>query len=273
MNRKKVFITAFISIWLTVLLPFTCLAQDFPEKPYPPRLVNDFAHMFSAREVNALEQKLVAFNDSSTTQIAVVTIKSLNGYAISDYAPRLAEKWGIGQKGKNNGVLVLIKPQTANEKGEVFIATGYGLEGIIPDLTASEIVDNEILPAFRNGDYYGGVDKATNTLMALARREFTPDQYHERHASSGKGKPGIFFIILIVFLIIIFSKRGGGRGGNRRITSRSDLPFWLLMSMMGSGRSRGGWGGSSGGGFGGGGGGFGGFGGGGFGGGGAGGSW
>lgn len=271
MNKPGRILTAALLAFITMM---PCFAQDFPEKPNPPRLVNDFAHMFSAQEVNALEQKLVAFNDSSTTQIAVVTITSLNGYAISDYAPRLAEKWGIGQKGKNNGVLVLIKPKTASERGDVFIATGYGLEGSIPDLTASEIVDNEVLPAFRNNDYFGGIDKATNTIMALARKEFTPDQYHQRYAasSSKKDKPGIFFIILIIFLFIMFSRRGGRGGKNGRITSRSDLPFWMLMGMLGGGRSsHGNWGG--GGGFGGGGGGFGGFGGGGFGGGGAGGSW
>lgn len=277
MRQRKFELLSFILLlWLTIVN--NAIAQNFPPRPVPPRLVNDFAGMLTAQEVTSLERKLVAFNDSSSTQIAVVTLKSLDGYAISDYAPRLAEKWGIGQKGLNNGLLILIKPQAGSEKGEVQIATGYGMEGVIPDLTASEIVDNEILPAFRKGDYYGGIDKATNTIMSLARGEYTADQYNKRvkgASSPGKNKPGIFFVILIIFLVMIFSRRGGGGGRNRRITSRSDLPFWLLMSMLGSGKSHhGSWGGfSGGGGFGGGGGGFGGFGGGSFGGGGAGGSW
>ncbi len=98
-----------------------------------------------------LEQKLVAFNDSTSTQIAIVIVPTLGGYDKADYAQTLAEKWGIGQKRTNNGVLILIKPKTPGSKGEVQIATGYGLEGAIPDITCAEIIDREILPAFRNG--------------------------------------------------------------------------------------------------------------------------
>lgn len=248
-------------------------AQDIPDKPVPPRLVNDFAEMLSSREVNALEQKLVAYNDSTSTQIAIVTVKSLEGYDRADFAQRLAEKWGIGQRGKDNGALILVKPKTSGSAGQVYIAIGYGLEGVSPDLLAAQIIDREILPAFRNGDIYGGLDKASNTLMSLARDEFAPAEYVQKKSSKKEG-PGAFVVILIVLLIILFSRRsGGGRGRGRRITSGNDLPMWLLMSMLGSGgRShRGSWGGFSGGG--GGGGGFGGFGGGSFGGGGAGGSW
>lgn len=270
MSRKYIYLP--VTVLLIILSAFPVQAQDIPDKPVPQRLVNDFAGMLSKQEVNALEKKLVAFNDSTSTQIAVVTVPTLDGYDIADYAQRLAEKWGIGQKGRDNGVLVLVKPKTNDSNGEVFIAQGYGLEGAIPDIIAGQIIDNEIVPAFRNGDYYGGLDRATSTLMSLARGEFTAEEYGQRAQGGAKKKsPGIFVIILIIILISIFS-RGGGRGGrNRRITSGSDLPFWLLMSMLGSGgRShRGSWGGFSGGG----GGGFGGFGGGSFGGGGARGSW
>lgn len=250
-------------------------AQDIPEKPNPPKLVNDFAGMLDRGEVSRLEQKLVSFNDSTSTQISIVIVPTLDGYAPGDYAQRLGEKWGIGQKGTNNGVLVLVKPKTNDSRGEVFIAPGYGLEGVLPDITAATIVDNEILPAFRNGDYYGGLDKATSTIMSLARGEYTADEYGKKaEGGSKKGGPGLFGLIFIVFVIIMIAR--GGRGGRSgRITS-GGLPFWLLMGMLGSGHSshRGSWGGfSGGGGFGGGGGGFGGFGGGSFGGGGAGGSW
>jgi uncharacterized protein len=266
------------SLYLLTLSVLFCItsvtrvfSQDIPDRPNPPRLVNDFARMLKAEEVNMLEQKLVAFSDSTSTQIAIVIVPSLGGYDKADYAQRLGEKWGVGQKGRNNGVLILIKPKTADSRGEVQISTGYGVEGPIPDLTCAEIVDREILPAFRNGDYYGGLNNATNTLISLAKREFSAADYsHRAKKSAGKNIP-FGLIIFIVFIIIAMASRGSGGSNNKHI-STGGLPFWMLMGMMNSGRGSGGsWGGFSGGG--GGGGGFGGFGGGSFGGGGAGGSW
>ena len=264
-----------IAVLILMTGTMAIFSQDIPEKPNPPRLVNDFAGLLNANEISALEQKLVAFSDSTSTQIAIVIVRDLGGYDKADYAQRLGEKWGIGQKGKNNGVLILVKTKTADSKGEVFITAGYGLEGAIPDLTCEEIVDNEVLPAFRQDEYYRGLDKATSTLMALARGEFTADQYGKRvNKVAGKAAPaGIFVIIFIIIMIL----RNSGRSNHNNI-SRSGLPFWMLLGLMNSGRDshNGSWGGfSGGGGFGGGGGGggFGGFGGGGFGGGGAGGSW
>jgi uncharacterized protein len=249
-------------------------SQDIPDKLNPPRLVNDFAGFLSSQEVTDLEQKLVSFNDSTSTQIAIVIVKDLKGYDKADYAQRLAEKWGIGQKGLNNGVLILVKPKTPDSRGEVQIVQGYGLEGAIPDITCGQIVDNDILPAFRQGNYYSGLDKATTTIMALARGEYTADQYGKniKKIPAKTAPVGIFIIIIIIIMIL----RNSGRSNHNNI-SRSGLPFWLLLGMMNSGRNshNGSWGGfSGGGGFGGGGGGgFGGFGGGSFGGGGAGGSW
>lgn len=273
MFRNKYFLTAVIVFLLA--LPFSLYAQDIPDRPSPPRLVNDFAGMLSTGEVNQLERKLVAFNDSTSNQITIVIVPSLNGYAPGDYAQRVGEKWGVGQKGFDNGVVILVKPKTASSRGEVFIAQGYGLEGAIPDLTCATIVDNEILPAFRNGKYYEGLDRATSVLMALARGEFSYADYGPSRKQKGQDKmPGWVVIFIIIVFVLLFSGRGRGRGGhNRRITT-GGLPLWMLMSMMGGGggshRGGGGFGGFGGGG---GGGGFGGFGGGGFGGGGAGGSW
>jgi len=258
---------------LTIFSVNNLSAQRIPERPNPPRLVNDFASMLTPQEINALERKLVAFNDSTTTQIAIVTIPTLDGTDISDYAQQLAEKWGIGQKGRDNGVLILIKPKTADSKGFVKIAPGYGLEGALPDITCGEIVDYEILPAFRNGDIYGGLSNATNIIMSLVRGEFTAADYGKKgRKSEEKGIPIGPILIGIVIVISIISRGSSGR--NNKNISSGGLPFWLLMGMMGSGRGHGGsWGGFSGGSGGGGGGGFGGFGGGSFGGGGASGSW
>jgi uncharacterized protein len=265
----------YLSILTLLLLLFSLsvtriFSQDIPDKPVPPRLVNDFAGMLKAEDVNILERKLDSFNDSTSTQIAIVTVPTLNGYDKADYAQRLAEKWGIGQKGLNNGVLILVKPKTSDSKGEVQIAPGYGLEGVIPDITCAEIVDYQILPAFRTGDYFTGLNDATTTLMSLARGEFSAADFGKMVKKNKNDGTGLIFVIILVIVIFLIS-RGSGGSNNKHI-STGGLPFWLLMGMMGSGRGQGGsWGGFSGGG--GGGGGFGGFGGGSFGGGGAGGSW
>jgi uncharacterized protein len=271
MMIKKCLYLLTLSVLFCTISVDRVFSQNIPERPNPPRLVNDFAGLLKTEEVNMLEQKLVLFNDSTSNQIAIVIVRSLEGYDKADFAQRLAEKWGIGQKGKNNGVLILVKPKTADSNGQVQIAPGYGLEGVIPDITCGEIVDREILPAFRNGDYYGGLNKATSTLMSLAKREFSASEYGQRAGrSTGKHIP-FGLVIFIVFIIIAMISRGSGGSNNRHI-STGGLPFWMLLGMMNSGRgSSGSWGGFSGGG--GGGGGFGGFGGGSFGGGGAGGSW
>ncbi len=249
-------------------LSLSLSAQTLLPRPEPPRLVNDYAGVLSSSEVQSLENKLVAFNDSTSNQIAVVIVNDLQGYDKSEFAYKVAKDWGVGQSDFDNGLLVLVKTKTDESLGQIFIATGYGLEGAIPDIACAEIIDREMLPRFRQNDYYGGLDAGTDVLMALASGEYNYDTY------AGKGSsgsfPAIIFIIIIIAVIIMAS---AGNSNNKHIkkSGTSNLPLWLLMSMMGGGKSHSGsWGGFSGGS---GGGGFGGFGGGGFGGGGAGGSW
>jgi len=270
MIKKSYYIFALLVLFCTLHYN-RAFSQNIPERPNPPRLVNDYAGMLNTQEVSMLEQKLVAFDDSTSTQIVILTVPTLDGYDKADYAQRVGQKWGVGQKDRNNGVLILVKPKTADSRGEVQITTGYGLEGAIPDLLSAEIVDREILPSFRNGNYYEGLDKAVNTMMSLARKEFSASEYQNKaKKNSGKNIP-FGLVIFIVFIIIAMVSRGSGGSNNRHI-STGGLPFWMLMGMMNSGRGSGGsWGGFSGGSSGGGG--FGGFGGGSFGGGGAGGSW
>jgi uncharacterized protein len=270
MPKKKMNLLTFATLFF-IISSGTIFSQDIPDKPVPPRLVNDFAGLLNAEEANMLERKLVSFNDSTSTQIAIVIVSDLGGYDKADYAQRLGDKWGIGQKGRNNGILILVKTKS-DTRGEVQIATGYGVEGPIPDLTCSDIVNNEILPAFRNGDYYGGLNNATTVIMSLARGEFTAADYGQKAGkSSGKDLPIGLIIFAVIIIVALISRKSGG--SNNKNISTGGLPFWLLMGMMNSGRgsNSGSWGGFSGGG--GGGGGFGGFGGGSFGGGGAGGSW
>ena len=256
---------------LTVLLFFSLSlgAQTLLPRPDPPRLVNDFAGVLSSSELQSLENKLVAFNDSTSNQIAVVIVNDLQGYDKSEFAYKVAKDWGVGQSDFNNGLLVLVKTKSAASSGQIFIATGYGLEGAIPDITCAEIIDREILPRFRENDYYGGLDAGTDVMMSLASGEYNYDTY--AGSKSSGSFPAVIFIIIIIAVIIMAS---AGNSNNRHIkkSGTSNLPLWLLLSMMGGGKSHSGsWGGFSG--RSGGGGGFGGFGGGGFGGGGAGGSW
>ena len=238
-------------------------ADDFP--PRASRLVTDYTGTLSAAQQNQLESKLVDFNNSTSTQIAVVIMKSIGGYEINDYAVQLANKWGIGQQDKNNGILILL----AMESREVSIQIGYGLEGAAPDVLAKRIIENEMIPHFKQANFYAGIDKGTDALMALVKGEFTADEYMNR------GEKFPWFIIFLILLVIIISA-GAQVNRTRKYAHINHIPFWtawLLLSQMRS-RQRGYWGGFSsgrGGSFGGGG--FGGFGGGGFGGGGASGSW
>ncbi|HLT07842.1 MAG TPA: TPM domain-containing protein [Cyclobacteriaceae bacterium] len=243
---------------------------DFPEPPNPPRLVNDFTNTLSEAQKAALERKLVAYDDSTSTQISIVLIRSVGPYDISDYAFQLGDKWGIGRQGKDNGLLIL----AAMEDRKVFIATGYGLEGAVPDAVANRIVNNVIVPAFRSEAYYEGLNQATDMIIKLAAGEYDA----ERVAKNGNNLGAIFFILFFIVLFIIIpliknrkdnDNHMGGKGGNIDL-----FTTMMLANLLSGGRRRGGggFGGfSGGGGFGGGG--FGGFGGGSFGGGGAGGSW
>ena len=257
--------------FLLLALSFTSWAQgDFPEKPNPPRLVNDFSKTLSDNEVRQLESKLLAYNDSTSSQVSIVLINSVGPYDISDYAFQLGDKWGIGRKDKDNGILIL----AAIKDRKVFIATGYGMEGAIPDALAKRIVDQLIVPNFRTENYYTGLEQATDMIFKLASGEYKAENL------SSTDKPGgalpLFLIFIVGFVILTFFRNrkdnnnhmGGKRGGVGILTTL------LLANMLGGSRGKFGDFSSGGGSFGGGGGGsFGGFGGGGFGGGGAGGSW
>lgn len=245
------------------------LFAQIPEKPMPPRLVNDFTNTLSAEQLIQLEQKLVNYNDTTSTQILVVLVADLGGYDEADFAFRLGEQWGVGQKGSNNGAVILIKPKTDRERGKAFIATGYGLEGVIPDALANRIVEQEMIPAFKNNDYFEGLWLGTDAIIGLASGLYTADKYDQPQDAA-------WFIPIFIFFIIFFMMRAS-RSANHIGGKKSNLPFWTALFLASqAGRSNSGsWQNFSGGsgGFGGGGSSFGGFGGGSFGGGGAGGSW
>jgi uncharacterized protein len=253
-----------------LLIGFIAFGQELPAKSNT--LVTDYTNTLAQEQKNLLEQKLVQFDDSTSTQIAVVIMKSVGDYDINDYAQKVGRAWGIGQKGKNNGILVLV----ALGDRKVAIQTGYGAEGAVPDVITSEIIRNDITPSFKQGDYYGGLDAGTNSLMKYMKGEYKASKKPKQDESDGS-PVGFIIIIVIVVLIIIFRNRRGGGGGHIIGGRGGASPFWWFLGGAMLGRGSGGWGGFSGGsgGSSGGdsGGGFGGFGGGDFGGGGSSGSW
>ena len=260
-NHIKTILLLYI---LLLIIPGVGFAQGgIPERPVPPRLVNDYANILSASDLQALETKLVAFNDSTSVQIAVVIVPTLDGYDKSDYAQQLGQKWGVGGSGLDNGFVVLVKPKSSTENGEAFIATGYGVEKFVPDATAFDIVNNEMIPYFKQNDYYGGINSAASVLISLVKGEYKAASYGK--SKKKEGSSVIFILIVIIVIVFLFSRNNN----NHRTINRSGSAGMLLFPwMMGGGSRGGGFGGSGGGG-----GGFGGFGGGSFGGGGAGGSW
>ena len=235
-------------------------AQKSIPMPNPPRLVVDNANVIAAYDEDILEKKLIALDTSSGNQICVITVASLNGEIIEEVANKTFREWGIGGKKNNNGILLLV---AINDR-KVRIEVGYGLEGAIPDIIANRIINNDIKPAFKQGNYLGGINAAIDNLSKAAIGE-----YKEAKESSNKGNGKTVWTLLkiafFVLLIIIFSSRGRGNGTRRRGASDLILPILFNSGGWGGGSS---WsGGNSGGG------GFGGFGGGSSGGGGASGSW
>lgn len=248
---------------LLIILSAASFAQDFPEKPN--KLVNDYTGTLSAEQIQHLEQKLVAFDDSTSIQVAVAILKSVGEYDINEYALELGRKWGVGTKGKDNGVMIVV----ALGDRKISIQTGYGVEGVLPDMYTRRIIDNEIKPHFKAGDYYKGLDAGTNAIISVTKGEYKSDK--PKVIKNGKGGTAVLIVIIIVIVVIIMMKRGGGGGRGGQIIDGhgvADALFWGML--LGSGRNSGGgggWGGGSSGG------GFGGFGGGSFGGGGSSGSW
>lgn len=245
------------------LLSFFGYSQNFP--PKPDHLVNDYTGTLSQSDIQQLENKLVAFDDSTSIQISVVMIQSLDGYDISDYGYQLGRAWGIGSKEKNTGILVL----ASLGDRKVTIQTGYGMEGALPDAIAKRIIENEIKPHFKEGNYYAGFDAGTDAIISYTKGEYK----NTAPKTAQKGFPAGLLVLIIIFIIFIISRGGRGGGGRNVIGGRgaADIFWWSMLAGMGNGgRSSGGFGGGD---FGGGGGGFGGFGGGSFGGGGASGSW
>ena len=244
-----------------LLLSGIVLGQRIPEKPdvIPP--IVDSTHTLSSSQYDRLYRKLQQYNDTTSTEVFVMLTKTTFGEEIKYYAAQLGDTWEIGQEGKDNGVVLLV----AKDDRKVAIQTGYGVEAFLTDAISRRIIEQAILPRFKEGDFYGGIDDGTDYIFKALDGQFQ---------GTGNFKDQDFpielimlFITFIVIMIVLSRNRHNGSGGNRgRRSAAGNLLDIIILSNMG----RGGYGGSSGGGFGGGGS-FGG--GGGFGGGGASGGW
>lgn len=253
---------------ITLLAAFSLIAASaVPSRPEPQRLVNDLADIFTSAQEETLERMLVAFDDSTSNQITVVTVNDLEGSSAAEYATGIGLEWGVGSEKFDNGIVILVKPKNSTS-GQVFIAVGYGLEGAVPDAYAKRIINNEMIPHFMEDDYYEGVKEACITLMKLASGEISEPRESDEDDVALIIFIIVFIICLILILLIAAGNNNGGSGGSGGHRGRSVFTGPVITT----GHNYGGWGSSSGG-FGGGFGGFGGFGGGSFGGGGAGGSW
>ncbi len=255
-----------------LLFSFFSFSQTkIPKKPNPPQLVNDYTNTLSRQEHKQLEQKLVAYNDSTSTQVTIVIIDTYGQYEPMDYNIQLSEDWGVGQKDLDNGIIISL----AISDREMAIATGYGMEDRITDAATTTIRENYMKPAFQENNYYKGLDDATTVIFDLAAGKYSAEQFTEENTGKGIGL-GVFLVFFFIVITVIsrFRKIRNHHMGSGR---RGGLGFLTMMMLMGSGGShRGSYGdfNSGGGSFGGGsGGGFGGFGGGSFGGGGSSGSW
>ena len=221
--------------------------------------------LFRSQE-QQLENDLRLFAKTTSTQIVVVSVNSLSGYDKASFTYEIGEQWGVGSKEFDNGIVLMLKPKEVDGKGKTYIAIGYGLEGVIPDATAKRIIEAEMIPWFKQQDYYQGVLAAIVRLKELASEEYSAEDYMDK-TNNAEEDPiaGAVGFIIILFIIFLFKARSV-----RRYSLANDLSFWAAWMLLSqSSRSHGGSFSdfSSGGGS------FGGFGGGSFGGGGAGGDW
>jgi uncharacterized protein len=245
--------TSLTGLWLFWVVGV--FAQAIPQPMSPPRLLNDFHGLISPGAAEEIERQLLAYNDSTSTQIAVVIETTLFDGDDFERAFAIYESWKIGTEGKDNGVLLYI---AVNDR-KIRIITGYGAEGFLPDALARRIIENIIKPQFIEENYDAGVLNGVRAIMAAGSGEYTPEMTQEE-VPTWVVILVLGFIVVVILLSIFGPKGGGGYSGHGRYDGwggRSSGGGWIFTGGGGSG----------------GGGGFGGFGGGMSGGGGAGGSW
>lgn len=246
--------------WIGGLLALLCIpaafAQSFEVISPSGQWVTDLAELLTPAEEQLLSRKLATYADTTSTQIVIVTLPTLNGIPAADYAVELGRRWGVGQKTYDNGVVILV----ARKEREIFIATGYGLEGALPDALVGRIVRDIMVPRFRQGDFYGGLSMAVDAIIAAVQGEFLPPPKPDNRAFWVVAAT-LFALVVVLLFFLTAARSEGGRPSRRRQALRypyrvyrrkPDVPPVILW---GGGLSRGGgwssggrWGGFSGGG-------------------------
>ncbi len=245
---------------LLMLLPLMATAQtDYNATGWLPEqemhLVYDYYGLLTEGQKDSLETRLVAFNDTTSNQIVVMITPGFGGRDISSFAFEVGDKWGIGQRKLRNGVIIVVKPKDETD-GEVEIAPGLGLEGALPDIFCKRIIEDQMIPHFRENDYYGGIVAALDIILPVCAGEYSYDKYKEDR-EGGSALLGLLFLALIFFFVIRSIRKGGGgsghySGGGSTYYGGSSPSSWSSSSSSGS-SSSGGFGGFGGGSFGGGG--------------------
>ena len=211
-------------LFIFSLLLSVCVSAQIekviPKRPNPPKLVNDFTGTLTDYQVLALENKLVAFDDSTSNQVTVVIINSTGDYAIDEVALELGRKWGVGNKDKNNGIVLLI----AKNDRKMTIQVGYGLEGALPDITAKSIIDHEIKPSFKENNYYRGIDLGTDAIIKATKGEYKAPANYGSKKKKGLSVSTIIIIIIVRFCFLY------GRDCKIRRNRSADLTGCITMT-------------------------------------------
>jgi uncharacterized protein len=227
--------------------------SQVPDRPSPERLVNNltknFPDFLTAIEEKQLEDSLRRFSNETSNQICIVITEDLNGLESMDYAIQVLNKWGIGQKDKNNGIVILVKLSKQPGNRDLAITVGYGLEGAITDLETKKISDNEIIPEFKNGNYYAGLSKGISALAIAAKGEYSVKDKRKRGSNWLQRNPMLLIFILIILFFFFFGRGGGGTFGSGGYRNYRGGPFFGGGFGGGGfgGGSDGGWGGFGGG--------------------------
>lgn len=239
-SRQGVKIFLLFAFCLLFSFPLSASAQNLPDLPFdyqPTGMVNDFANIIPPQKQHRLEMKLRNYRDSTTTALVVATLPDLKGYNIQRVGTYLFSKWNIWYKKRFNGVLILIAP---NEQ-KVRIEVGYGLEGAITDIMSGRIIRNILIPEFKQGDYYAGLDKATSAMISLASglyEDKLPDELKQARPREGGDLASFIIFLLFIAFVVYSSARRGGKGGGKhgRRRKHSTLgPAGLIFLGMGMG--------------------------------------
>ena len=203
--------------FLLTLFAIVLSSTIFANIPAPTnKLVNDFASVMTTEQVLELECALRQYNDSTSTQVCVVTVESLDDLSPAEYAQQLGEKWGVGQAGKDNGVIILVKKKTEESGGDVFISTGYGVEGLLPDAICKRIVERTMIPKLKEGDYHGAIVDAISEIQKYLSGEFKAVEINSENLSWWKI---VLIIIILIMFIVLFTDGNTHSGGSSSFSS------------------------------------------------------